>query len=216
MVHSHAVGSPLMVRSMLEAWVELARDPGEETDLPRVSGVRQCSASCRLQIAVPAKLLDCRLQGQSGRTLIHMTYFDNTGNVRVQCPPTLESQMLAVVQKLEKLYKEFATNEEPRVIDAPPDGAALATSSFRHPASSETLRLEKEIQGQVNDHTESAIVPVSTHVPEDEAFQTAVQRLATFGSRELRGYPSWHAKFLGHLRTEFGFHPDDPGEWSLA
>ena len=101
-------------------------------------------------------------------------------------------------------------------MDAPPDGTAFATSSFRHPAWSETLRLEKEIQRQVNDHTESAIVPVSTHVPEDEAFQAAARRLAATGSHELRGYPSWRAKFLGYLRTEFGFHPDDPGEWSLA
>ena len=210
MVHFQAAGTSEGVRSFLEALVELAKNP-EEVPVPRVSGVRLQSVPHKIQITIPAKLLDCRLQGAVAKMLLHITYFDNTGNIRLQCAGSLESRMFSTLQKLELVYLKYISSSE-AVMEAPPDGTAFATSTFRRPAFSETLL---ESPGDEATAPESEATQ-STHVPDDEAFQQAVLRIATVGNQELLEYPTWRIKFLQYLRTEFAFEPVESAGWSLS
>jgi len=86
----------------------------------------------RLQIRVPVAILDNRMEGLEARQQVTLEHVTHTGNITIQCPPSVEVMVCDRIKILERLYLD-AVNSVP-ILETPPEGGATAVASFRLPA----------------------------------------------------------------------------------
>jgi hypothetical protein len=178
-----------LAHTFVECLYEAGKDAVDEKGVKLVIGVDSSSVS------VPAHVLDSRLDGKLGDSMVGVTHSRKSGRYRITCPRALEVAMQSQVTDLEAWFAKLSVDEG----GTPPNGSGKV-APFLSPIRPTSATGQTQIYNR----------PL---VPEDPAFSAAVRAVAEVARAQLVGHPAWSQKLERYLVEEFGLDPDDMDEW---